>query len=50
MSNDVWARSEPLSSADRERVRLAPYHTERIWSHSAWLAPIGALASQHAER
>ena len=50
VSNDVWTRSEPLSSADRERVRLAPYHTERIWSHSAWLAPIGALASQHAER
>jgi HD-GYP domain-containing protein (c-di-GMP phosphodiesterase class II) len=50
VSNDVWTRSGPLSSADRERIRLAPYHTERIWSRSAWLAPIGALASQHAER
>jgi hypothetical protein len=44
------ADDEIEDSADRERVRLAPYHTERIWSHSAWLAPIGAVASQHAER
>ena len=48
--NDVWERPGPLSSADRERVRLAPYRLDRFCARSSWLAPIGALGSLHQER
>lgn len=50
VSNAVWDRPGPLSSADREQVRLHPYHVERFCARSAWLAPLGALAAAHHER
>jgi HD-GYP domain-containing protein (c-di-GMP phosphodiesterase class II) len=50
VSNDVWARQGRWSSVDRERIRLAPYHTDRICSRATWLAPPGKIASQYAER
>jgi HD-GYP domain-containing protein (c-di-GMP phosphodiesterase class II) len=50
VSNDVWTSAGSLSSAQRERVRLCPYHAERFCARSAWLAPLGALGAQHQER
>lgn len=35
---------------DWEKVRLHPYHTERILSHSETLAPLARLAGAHHER
>ena len=39
-----------LSAGEFERVRLHPYYTERILSHSPLLAPYGQLAGLHHER
>ena len=50
VSNAVWDKREPLTAAERERVRLHAYLTERILSASPALAPLGALAAQHHER
>jgi HD-GYP domain-containing protein (c-di-GMP phosphodiesterase class II) len=50
VSNLVWDRPGPLSSADLEQVRLHTYHVERFCARSSWLAPLGALAALHHER
>ena len=50
VSNAVWDQPGPLSSADRERIRLCPYQVERFCARSSWLAPLGALGSLHQER
>jgi HD-GYP domain-containing protein (c-di-GMP phosphodiesterase class II) len=50
VSSAVWDRPGPLSEADRERVRLHPYYTERALARSAALAPLGQLAGAHHER
>jgi HD-GYP domain-containing protein (c-di-GMP phosphodiesterase class II) len=50
VSNDVWGSAGSLSSAQREHVRLCPYHAERFCARSSWLAPLGALGAQHQER
>jgi HD-GYP domain-containing protein (c-di-GMP phosphodiesterase class II) len=46
----TWERSRSLSTAEWERVRLHPYHTERILARSAVLAPLGRIAGMHHER
>lgn len=46
----IWEKRGPLSAADWERVRLHPYHTERILARSTALAPIALLAAMHHER
>jgi HD-GYP domain-containing protein (c-di-GMP phosphodiesterase class II) len=50
VSNAIWDKRGELSVAERERIRLYPYLTERILSASPGLAPLGALAAQHQER
>ena len=50
VSNAIWDKREPLTTPERERVRLHPYLTERILSASPALAPLGSLAAQHHER
>jgi HD-GYP domain-containing protein (c-di-GMP phosphodiesterase class II) len=50
ISSAIWDRPGPLSEADRERVRLHPYYTERTLARSATLAPLGRLAGAHHER
>jgi len=50
VSNSIWDRPGPLSSAQWERVRLYPYLTERMLRQSAALAPLGEIAVQHRER
>jgi len=46
----VWIKRGPLTAAERERVRLHTYHTERIMSVSEALRPCGAVAGLHHER
>ena len=46
----IWDKPGPLTATDWERVRLHPYHSERILARSPALAPIGRVASMHHER
>lgn len=48
--NGVWDKPGRLSSIDWERVRLHPYHTERILSRSPVLAHLAPIAGMHHER
>jgi HD-GYP domain-containing protein (c-di-GMP phosphodiesterase class II) len=50
VSNAIWDKPGVFTPAERERVRLHPYLTERVLSASGALAPVGALAAQHHER
>jgi HD-GYP domain-containing protein (c-di-GMP phosphodiesterase class II) len=50
VSSAVWDRPAALSEADRERVRLHPYFTERTLARSPGLAPLGRLGAAHHER
>lgn len=46
----IWDRPDPLSFADRERVRLHPYLTERALAPAASLSGVARLAGAHHER
>jgi HD-GYP domain-containing protein (c-di-GMP phosphodiesterase class II) len=46
----VWAKRGPLTSADRERMRIHVYYVERIFSRPEPLRRIGLLAATHHER
>ena len=48
--NAVWSRPGPLSAADWERVRLAPYWTSRAAKQVQQLAAEAEMASQVYER
>jgi DNA-binding CsgD family transcriptional regulator len=48
--NRVWMKRGPLNRAEWERVRLHPYHTERILSFAVPLRDAAALAGRHHER
>ena len=48
--NSIWDKRGPLTTSERERVRLHPYLTERMLASSAALAPLAAVAVQHHER
>lgn len=48
--NGILEKPGPLSRAEWERVRLHPYLTERILSHSPALSRIALLAGSHHER
>jgi HD-GYP domain-containing protein (c-di-GMP phosphodiesterase class II) len=50
ISNAVWEKPGPLTSAEWEQVRLHPYYTERILSCSAVLEPMAIVAGMHHER
>jgi HD-GYP domain-containing protein (c-di-GMP phosphodiesterase class II) len=50
VSNSIWDKRGPLGAGEWERVRIAPYLTERMLHQSAALAPLGAIAVQHRER
>jgi HD-GYP domain-containing protein (c-di-GMP phosphodiesterase class II) len=50
VSNLVWDKPGPLTAAERERVRLHPYLTERMLASSPGLARLGSIAVQHHER
>jgi HD-GYP domain-containing protein (c-di-GMP phosphodiesterase class II) len=50
VSNAVWDKATALSDAERERVRLHPYLTERILHRVPGLARIASMAGAHHER
>jgi HD-GYP domain-containing protein (c-di-GMP phosphodiesterase class II)/DNA-binding CsgD family transcriptional regulator len=50
LPNSILDKPGPLIAPEWERVRLHPYYTERVFSRSRFLAPIGNLASLHHER
>ncbi|MFC8796700.1 HD domain-containing phosphohydrolase [Promicromonospora sp. NPDC057138] len=46
----TWGKAGPLNADEWERVRLHPYHTERVLSRSATLAALAPVAGAHHER
>jgi HD-GYP domain-containing protein (c-di-GMP phosphodiesterase class II) len=48
--NTIWDKGGPLTDAERERVRLHPYYTERMLARPDALARLGAIAASHHER
>jgi HD-GYP domain-containing protein (c-di-GMP phosphodiesterase class II) len=50
VSARVWNRPGPLSADEWERVRLHPYHTERVLSRSEFLSALASIAGAHHER
>ena len=50
VSNAIWEKPGPLSAAERERVRMHPYYTLRMFSRVPVLATAAELASRHGER
>jgi HD-GYP domain-containing protein (c-di-GMP phosphodiesterase class II) len=50
VSNAVWEKPGPLTTAEWEQVRMHPYHSERILATSSALEPLAELAGMHHER
>jgi len=50
ISNTIWEKPGPLTSAEWEQVRMHAYHSERILATSGALAPLAALVGMHHER
>lgn len=50
VSNAVWDKPGPLTPAEWERVRLHPYHTERVLQASPAFRPLARIAAGHHER
>ena len=46
----VWEKRGALTMLEWERVRLHPYHSERVLVRSSVLAPLASLAGMHHER
>jgi HD-GYP domain-containing protein (c-di-GMP phosphodiesterase class II) len=50
VSNQIWDKKGPLSTAEWERVRMYPYLTGRILSRVSALESVVSVATKHAER
>jgi HD-GYP domain-containing protein (c-di-GMP phosphodiesterase class II)/DNA-binding CsgD family transcriptional regulator len=50
VSNAIWDKRGPLTAAERERVRLHPYLTDRMLAGIAALEPVRRVAARHHER
>jgi HD-GYP domain-containing protein (c-di-GMP phosphodiesterase class II) len=48
--NGIWDKAGPLTAAERERVRLHPYYTERILSRTSPFAALAEVAASDHER
>jgi putative nucleotidyltransferase with HDIG domain len=46
----IWEKPGPLTTDEWERVRLHPYHGERVLARSPGLKRLAAIASRHHER
>ena len=46
----VWQKPGPLTRDEWERVRLHPYHSERVLCRSPFLADLAPVATSHHER
>lgn len=50
ISNAVWEKPGPLTTAEWDQARMHAYYTERILATSEALAPAARLAGMHHER
>ncbi len=50
VSNTIWDKRGALTDAERERVRLHPYLTDRMLARVPGLGSIRAIAARHHER
>jgi HD-GYP domain-containing protein (c-di-GMP phosphodiesterase class II) len=50
VSNQIWEKKGPLSTAESERVRMYPYLTGRILSRVGGLESVVSVATKHEER
>lgn len=50
ISSGIFAKSGPLNDGDREKVRLHPYHAERVLARSTALSRLARVACGHHER
>ena len=50
VSNQIWEKKGPLSTAEWERLRMYPYLSGRILSRVGGLESVASLATQHQER
>jgi HD-GYP domain-containing protein (c-di-GMP phosphodiesterase class II) len=50
VSNGIWEKPGPLTTAEWEQVRMHPYQSERILKTSGALEPMAPLAGMHHER
>lgn len=46
----IWQKPGPLTADEWEKVRLHPYHTERLLDRSPFLASLAEVACAHHER
>ncbi len=50
VANGIWEKPGALDSAERERVRLHPYYTQRMLARASAFAGVAAVAACHHER
>jgi HD-GYP domain-containing protein (c-di-GMP phosphodiesterase class II) len=50
VTNAIWEKPRPLTSAEWEQVRMHPYHSERILATSRTLAGLASVVGMHHER
>ena len=50
VSNQIWEKKTPLTTAEWERLRMYPYLTGRILSRVGGLESVVSLATKHEER
>ena len=50
VSLGVWSHKGPLTPHQWEQVRLHPYYTDRILSHTPFLRSLASIAAAHHER
>jgi HD-GYP domain-containing protein (c-di-GMP phosphodiesterase class II) len=50
VSNKIWEKTSPLTTAESERLRMYPYLTGRILSRVGGLESVVSLATKHRER
>jgi HD-GYP domain-containing protein (c-di-GMP phosphodiesterase class II) len=50
VSAAVWGKRAPLTADDRERIRLHPYHAERVLDRAPALRELASVACLHHER
>jgi HD-GYP domain-containing protein (c-di-GMP phosphodiesterase class II) len=50
VSNQIWEKKGPLSTAERERIQMYPYLTGRILSRVGGMESVVSVATKHEER
>ena len=50
VSNAIWEKPGPLTTAEWEQVRMHAYHSERVLAGSRALEPLATIAGMHHER